>query len=87
MGNRVIYDSGLPRDATVKDIIQENLWHWPVANSPDLLTLKEVTQHFDPPSTHRRDQIIWTPSGSGLFTTSSAWEQLREKRNKVYGRI
>ena len=83
MSDRVIYDSALPRNAKVKDIIRGNSWHWPIANSLELLSLKEATQHLDPPATHRRDQILWTPIASGSFSTSSAWNQLRERRSKV----
>ena len=51
MGDRVIYDSGLPRTAKVKDIISRDTWHWPTANSPDLLMLKEITITLPPPDT------------------------------------
>ena len=40
-GERIIYDSGLPRHARVASIIQDGRWHWPVANSPNLLVLKQ----------------------------------------------
>ena len=43
MGDRVIYDSGLSRNSRVADIINMDVWHWPVANSNDLLILKEQT--------------------------------------------
>ena len=39
-GDRVIYDSGLPRYVQVSSIIAEEQWHWLIANSPDLLLLK-----------------------------------------------
>ena len=44
MGDRVIYDSSLPRLARVAAIIREGRWAWPSANSPDLIELKEATQ-------------------------------------------
>ena len=44
--DRIIYDSGLPRHARVSSIIRNGQWAWPVANSLDLLILKQ----FIPPS-------------------------------------
>ena len=41
MGERVIYDSGLQRHAKVATIIRNGEWRWPLANSNELLTLKE----------------------------------------------
>ena len=86
MSDRVIYDSAIPRNAKVKEIIRNSDWHWPIANSPDLITLKEATQHIAPPDIHRRDLISWTPSTFGLYSTKSAWEQIRVKRSKVIWR-
>ena len=53
MGNRVIYDVGLPRTARVSAIVRENSWHWPIANSPELLILKETTISIPPPDSTR----------------------------------
>ena len=39
LGDRVIYDSALPRHAKVATIIIRP-WSWPVPNSDDLITLK-----------------------------------------------
>ena len=44
-GDRIIYDSGLPRYARVSDIIDGENWHWPIANSPDLIFLKNSILH------------------------------------------
>ena len=43
MGDRVIYDAGLPRNAKLASIINEHCWQWPIANSTDLLALKVET--------------------------------------------
>ena len=83
MGNRVIYDSGLPRDARVQAIIHVNRSHWPVANSTELITLKELTQDIPPPDHDRRDRTIWCPSRRGNYTTSSAWNYFRVSKSKV----
>ena len=83
MGDRVIYDAGLARNANVAVIIHEHHWQWPVANSSDLLALKEETQALSFHPSGLQDSIFWLPSSSGLFSTSSAWEQLREYKNPV----
>ena len=81
MGDRVIYDAGLPRTARVSAIVRDSRWHWPLANSPELITLKEATLGIPPPDSNRKDQIIWSPSSSKTYTT--AWNHLRESRSKV----
>ena len=83
MGDRVIYDAGLPCNARVSAIIRDSNWHWPLANSSKLLTLKEATQGIPPPNCSRKDQIIWTLSSSKIYTTASAWNQLRESKVEV----
>ena len=83
MGNRVIYDSGLLKTARVCEIIRDGSWRWPLANSPELLSLKETTFSFTKPATQRKDKILWIPARSGLFSITSAWNQLREKRTLV----
>ena len=41
--DNIIDDSTLPRYAKVDSIIRDRRWHWPLANSPNILTLKEST--------------------------------------------
>ena len=83
LGDRVIYDAGLSRTASVAEITTGNSWRWPVANSPDLLVLKEETKnlHFFPSDS--QDIIYWLPSTLGLFTTHSAWEHIRRTKRPV----
>ena len=83
MGNRVIYDSGLSRDTRVQAIIHGNRWQWPVANSTELIMLKELTQDIPPPAPDRRDRTIWCPSRTGNYSTSSAWDYFRVSKSKV----
>ena len=49
MGDRVIYDSGLGKEAKVCKIIINNQWRWPVTNSTDLLRLKRGMAAIDNP--------------------------------------
>ena len=39
------YDSGLPRNVKVAAIINVDVWQWLVANSTELLTLKDYSGH------------------------------------------
>ena len=83
LGNRVIYDSRLPRSTLVASIIQDNRWHWPLANSPELISLKEVAQNIPPPSSNSKDTVLWSPSHLGQYSTKSAWNTFRETRSIV----
>ena len=84
MGERVIYDAGLPRNATVSTIIHEGSWRWPLANSTELLILKEETTNLSFLPTDGSDTIKWLLSSSGRFSTSSAWDQVRESKPQVF---
>ena len=82
-GDRIIYDSGLPRNATVSSIIQNGNWVWPVANSPDLLILKSSIPEAMLPRSDQCDSICWTATLFGNFSTSSAWNKIRAHCAKV----
>ena len=81
--DRVIYDSGLSRYARVSSIIQNGAWRWPVANSPDLLILKESIPPTLMPNCEQRDRLLWRPTLSGTFSTSAAWKVLQTPHPKV----
>ena len=80
---RIIYDSGLSRHARVSSIIQNGAWTWPVANSPDLLILKESIPPTLMPSCEHRDRLLWRSTLSGCFSTSAVWKVLQVPRPKV----
>ena len=86
LGDRVIYDSGLSRTATVAEITLGNLWRWPVANSPELLILKEETSNLSFFPSDKQDSIAWVPSTLGIFSTRSAWENIRHSKAIVMWR-
>ena len=67
MGNRVIYDAGIPRTATVASIIHRGTWRWPMANSTELLALKEVTAGLSFLPNGNPDSIKWLLSSSGPY--------------------
>ena len=83
MGDKVIYDAGLPRNATVASIINGNTWQWPTANSPELLVLKEDTLQLSYNPCGSQDRIHWPPSSSGIFSIRTAWEHIRQAKALV----
>ena len=80
---RVIYDSGLSRHARVSSIIQNGTWRWLVANSPYLLILKQAIPSSMVPQPSISDEVVWSPAGSGKFSTMSAWLALRVRHGMV----
>ena len=55
---RVIYDSALSRQARVASIISNGQWAWPIANSPDLLVLKQAIPNSWVPHPSQQDEVI-----------------------------
>ena len=78
-GERILYDSAIHCNARVAEVIDERGWNWPIANSGDLIAIKNscANYHID---ASREDIISWTPDPSGVFTVSSAWKHFRPKR-------
>ena len=64
MGDRVIYDAGLPRQAMVASIILEHSWRWPLANSTELLELKNTTSQLPYTPSGAQERIYWLPTAS-----------------------
>ena len=81
-GERILYDSAIHCNARVAEVIDERGWNWPIANSGDLIAIKNscANCHID---ASREDIISWTPDPSGVFTVNSAWNHFRPKRPSV----
>ena len=77
-GERILYDSAIRCNARVAEVIDEGRWNWPIANSGDLIAIKNSCGNYDIDVT-REDIISWTPDPSGIFTVSSAWNHFRTK--------
>lgn len=75
-GSRIVCDSGLLKDATVKDIIMNNQWAFLMTQTPDLNDVKSELQSV-PINDSIGDRCIWTLTASGKFNISSLWENLR----------
>ena len=85
MSDQIILDSGLPRNSRVQAIIDfaSNTWRWPLANTPELITLKESIPDAMLPCADRKDVAVWSPFSSGLFFTKSTWNAMRSPSSTV----
>ena len=77
-GERILYDSAIHCNARVAEVIDEGGWNWPIANSGDLIAIKNRYANYQIDVT-KEDIISWTPDPSGVFTVSSAWNHFRPK--------
>ena len=75
-GERILYDSAIHSNARVAEVIDEGGWNWPIANSGDLIAIKNSCANYHIDVT-REDIISWSPDPSGVFTVSSAWNHFR----------
>ncbi|KAK2652910.1 hypothetical protein Ddye_012766 [Dipteronia dyeriana] len=74
--SRVVYDSGLPLNATINSIVLVDSWNWPAAMSIDLVEIKSRMPSYNPNS-NIEDSIRWLPSPNGIYSTCSALASLR----------
>ena len=81
-GETIVYDSAIQRDALVASVLDSSRWNWLVANSADLITIKNSCADIVPDDS-RDDIISWTQTQSGIFTVSSAWNTFRPRSSKV----
>ena len=81
-GERIIYDSAIHSNAHVAEVIGDGRWNWPIANSADLIAIKNscVDYHLD---VSTEDIFSWTLDPFGEFTVSSAWNHFRPKMSVV----
>lgn len=82
-GNRVRYDAALDINAKVSVIVNGSQWKWPVAVTNDLLEIQSSIPDAMKPDSNKEDRVIWVPASNGEFSTASAWEAIRNKKNHV----
>ena len=48
-GDRIVYDSAIHTNAHVAEVIEDGRWNWPIANSADLIDIKNrcVNYHIE----------------------------------------
>ncbi|GAV92560.1 zf-RVT domain-containing protein [Cephalotus follicularis] len=72
VGERAIYDSGLPLNATLSEVLLDTNWDWP----PHVWQLREIDSACTNIPIKQRDSIGWRREG-GSFSHKSAWDSLR----------
>ena len=73
----MVYDVAIPINAKVLAIIDDGLWAWRNTNTLEVIYLRKQ-MHLIPFPSFMDDKICWLPERNGLFTTSSAWEVIRD---------
>ena len=81
-GDRIIYDSAIHNNARVAEVIDDGRWNWPIANSGDLIAIKNSYANYRLDDS-REDIISWTLAPSGEFTVNSSWNHFRPKKPVV----
>ena len=81
-GDRIIYDSAIHNNAHVAEVIDDGRWNWPIANSADLIAIKNSCANYRL-DVSREDIVSWTLDPSGVFTVNSAWNHFRSKKPVV----
>ena len=82
MGNRVIYDSGLSKAAKVEAIVNGDIWQWPVANSTELIMLKEFTLDIPPPNHARKNESFGAHPGQATTLRHQLGTSLEQQKTR-----
>jgi len=72
-GPRVIYDSGLTRDATVASIIRGSNLCLPITQTLELNEIRDTISSLPNPNHEIKDKHKWKLNSHGEFTISSLW--------------
>ncbi|KAF5183018.1 Dnase i-like superfamily protein, partial [Thalictrum thalictroides] len=72
----------VPEDATVNLLIENGKWNNVIDEMPDC-PLKQEILNIEINNLLEKDRVIWMPSSNGNFTSKSAYEALRKKKDKV----
>jgi len=75
-GNRMLYDSGLPRDSKVSAIIKNFRWKFPITQTLDLNEIRSILPTLPEPNVGA-DHHRWMLTPNGIHSIASMWEHLR----------
>lgn len=67
-----MYDTNLNSESKVKEIVCDQAWKWPIANTWEVRDLIDNTPDTLQPG-HGPDRVIWTPDKHGSFSINSTW--------------
>lgn len=76
-GESVVYNLGRSLFARVADIIQDGIWLWPRPRNKVTLQIIDATPAGFLPTLQSDDEVFCSPSSSGLYSTTSAWNAIR----------
>lgn len=82
-GPRVIYNTGLTKEATVAAIIRGSSWGLPITQTLEINEIRHAISSLPIPNQELEDHYKWDLNSNGEFTISSLWNDLRTKFPKV----
>jgi hypothetical protein len=73
-GYQIVYDSGLPLNSKLSDIIKDGEWFWAAARSEDLVAIQAKLHEVDVGGS---DLTVWD-TRNGKYSYAATWERIRE---------
>lgn len=67
----------------VVDIIQQGCWNWPRQRSRCIQEIMVNTPSSFTPSTNKPDEVVWSHSSNGSFSTKTTSESIKKLYNQV----
>lgn len=83
LDDRTISLLGRALFAKVSSVIQNGHWHWPRPRSHRIQQIQNSISGIMLPQVDRNDDVVWTASPTGKYSTKHTWEFVRRKRGKV----
>ena len=81
-GSKILYDTALPNNALIADIIHESNWDMPTAIMLELNAIEAVMSEVPTPN-DERDTLTWCVSPDGTFNLRHTWEHFQADNPKV----
>ncbi|XP_058211454.1 uncharacterized protein LOC131323619 [Rhododendron vialii] len=76
---RLISILGRSISATVSTVIQNGEWHWPKLQNSVIHQIQHSIPSSVVPQSDKADEVVWTVSPAGQYTTEHTWEAIRNK--------
>jgi len=73
-GYQIVYDSGLPLNSKLSDIIKDGEWFWAAARSEDLVAIQAKLHEVDVGGS---DLTVWD-TRNGKYSCAATWERIKE---------
>jgi hypothetical protein len=79
LGDRIIIDFSLGRDARLTSIIAGKEWIWPPSKSTEWIELIWCTSTSFLPDDGMNDLLCWKDAPKGMFSNRCTWNSIRDK--------